>query len=40
MRRGDDLRVPRVMKSGSLNLLDPSRSRRPVKGIFEFENVK
>ena len=33
MRRGDDLRVPSVMKSGNLNLLDPSRPRRPVTGI-------
>ena len=29
-----DIRVPSVMKSGSLNLLDTSRPRRPVTGIL------
>ena len=27
------------MKSGSLNLLDPSRPRRPVTGIFNLKNI-
>jgi hypothetical protein len=31
---GKGLHVPSVYKSGSLNLLDPSRPRRPVTGIL------